>query len=137
MVNLYDDGENGDTFANDGIWTAEVMWEPKYLGYAEVRVIAMDIDNRYHEIILSPPIEIISKELVISEFLGSTEGIAMSGIILTALFVVIVNLIVQKRRKKFAEMEIVESWGSVSEIESAETPEEEVGVPEMLDLDEL
>jgi len=137
VVNLYDDGENGDTFANDGIWTAEVMWEPKYLGYAEVRVIAMDIDNRYHEIILSPPIEIISKELVISEFLGSTEGIAMSGIILTALFVVIVNLIVQKRRKKFAEMEIVESWGSVSEIESAETPEEEVGVPEMLDLDEL
>ena len=137
VVKLYDDGQNGDAFANDGVWTAEVIWEPKYVGYAEVRVVAMDIDDRYDEIILSPPIQIVTKELAVSQFLGSSEGIAMSGIIFTILFVIIVNIIVQRRRKSLADMEIVESWGGMTDTTEVQANEDNVVVPTMLDLDNL
>ena len=137
VVTLNDNGINGDTYANDGIWTAETIWAPKYVGYAEVRIIAMDVDDRYDEIILSPPIQIVSEEMAVSQFLGSSEGMALSGIIFAILFVVIVNIFVQRRRKKFADMDVVESWGGVTNIETIDSSEDDVTVPKMLDLDNL
>ena len=137
FVNLNDEGINGDTYADDGIWTAETIWSPNYVGYAEVRVVAMDIDDRYDELILSPPIQIISEEMAVSQFLGSSEGMALSGVIFAILFVIIVNIFVQRRRKKFADMDIVESWGGVTNTEVIDTSEDELNIPKMLDLDNL
>ena len=112
----------------DNIWVGTVELTANDVGRPNLKVIATDGDS------VDAAVDVVSKTLVVSA--GQEDGRAMTFVIAATTLVVIFGLIgfiANSRRKKIAELDMIESWDAFGKNKKTTSTQSDTGkaVPEL------
>ena len=120
---MRDDGQLGDTFANDGIWTYETTWEVSGSSSARIEAWALDGDSVSPVMVFIVPVTSEESTGFLDWMLGSGLPFLFAAITVVVIWGMFYSA--NRRRMLQDDLDMIESWSAFDSRELEEEPEKE------------